>query len=573
MVCSFIGKLQYVEKLMKYLIHYIRERIEISHVVIIWLLVNMTSAIFTQLYSDEAYYTLFARQLDFGYFDHPPMIALMIRIGSAIFKNEIGVRLLSVIAITVAIYFIYELAEVQKPFLFLTAIFSIFGLNILGFLALPDSPLLLFTVLFFVVYKKFLLKENIVNSILLGLSMVAMLYSKYHGILVIIFTITSNLRLIKSPKFRISLAVVFLLFIPHIIWQLNNDFVSITYHLFERSASHYKVSFTYKYLLGQLLYWGPISIIFMFISAIIFKQSTLFEKALKWNLWGFIGFFLLSTLKGRVEVNWTLPIIIPLLIFFLKSNNTKPLFEKWFYLLAIPVIIIIIFLRMEIIYPVFNFRINRFNDFRGQKELGKEIVDKCKGLPIITSNYQRAGIVSFYANTFATSINLNSRRNQFNLWHGDDSLRYQRVAYLNNYLNEGISIQNPEYKDYRITIIDSLPVMNDILITSGSGKLTAKNNEIFNVKVILLSPKDPENYRDAGNYSTRLYASLYKEDNLLIEEVCKLPIDLLLKRNRGECNFQFNAPSVKGRYRIIASLKTTELGTWSTIKTIYLTVR
>jgi hypothetical protein len=146
------------------------------------------------------------------------------------------------------------------------------------------------------------------------------------------------------------------------------------------------------------------------------------------------------------------------------------------------------------------------------------------------------------------------------------------VAYLNNYLNEGISIQNPEYKDYRITIIDSLPVMNDILITSGSGKLTAKNNEIFNVKVILLSPKDPENYHDAGKYSTRLYASLYKEDNLLIEEVCKLPIDLLLKRNRGEYNFQFNAPSIKGRYRIIASLKTTELGTWSTIKTIYLTV-
>ena len=558
---------------MRYLIHYIRERIKITHVVIIWLAVNMVSACFTQLYSDEAYYVLFANQLDFGYFDHPPMIALMIRIGSFIFKNEMGVRLLSVIAITLALYFTYRLADVHKPVLFLTAIFSISGLNILGFLALPDSPLLLFTVLFFLVYKKFLLKESILNSILLGLTMAAMLYSKYHGILILLFTVISNLKLLRSGKLRLAIVLAFLLFTPHIIWQLNNDLVSISYHFFERSASHYKVSFTYEYLFGQILYYGPISAIFMFIAAIKFKRSNLFDKALLWNLWGFIGFFLLSSLKGRVEVNWTLPIIIPLLIFFLKFNDAKPVFTRWFYLLAVPVIIMIILLRLEIVYPVFDLRIKRIDDLRGHKEFGKKVVDKSQGLPVITNSYQKAGIVSFYANTFAPSINVNGRRNQFSLWHADDSLRFKKVAYVNNYLDEGVKIQNPVYKDYQVTIIDSLPVMNDILITTGLRRFTVKHNEKVNIKVVLLPQKAPENYRDAGNHTTRLSACLYKEDKLLIEEACMLPVDLILKKNKGEYNFQFKAPAESGKYQILISLKTSKLGTWSTKKTVNLTVR
>ena len=554
-------------------IHYIGGRIKITHVVILWLAVNMISACFTLLYSDEAYYALFADQLDFGYFDHPPMIALMIRIGLLIFKNEIGVRLLSVIAITLALYSTYKLADVNKPVLFLTAIFSIFGLNILGFLALPDSPLLLFTVLFFIVYKRFLLKESILNSILLGLTMAAMLYSKYHGILILLFTVISNLKLLRSGKIWISIILGILLFSPHIIWQLNNDLVSISYHFFERSVSHYKVSFTYEYLLGQILYYGPVSVIFMFIAAIKFRQSNLFDKALLWNLWGFIGFFLLSSLKGRVEVNWTLPIIIPLLIFFLKYNDARGVFTRWFYLLAVPVIIMITLLRLEISHPVFDLRIKRIDDLRGHKEFGKEIVAKSQGLPVITNSYQKAGIVSFYANIFAPSINVNSRRNQFNLWYAEDSLRFKKVAYVNNYLDEGVKIQNPFYKDYQVTIIDSLPVMNDILINTALRRLIVNHNEMVNIKVVLLPQKAPENYRDAGNHTTRLSACLYKEDKLMIEEVCMLPVDLILEKNNGEYDFQFRAPAETGRYQILFSLKTSKLGTWSTKRTVILNIR
>lgn len=53
-----------------------------------WLLVNLLQASFTGLANDEAYYWMYARKLSIGYFDHPPMIAVMIRIGDFLLQNE-----------------------------------------------------------------------------------------------------------------------------------------------------------------------------------------------------------------------------------------------------------------------------------------------------------------------------------------------------------------------------------------------------------------------------------------------------------------------------------------------------
>jgi hypothetical protein len=555
------------------LINYIDRKIKITHVILIWLSVNFLSAFFTQLYADEAYYTLYAKHLAFGYFDHPPMIALMIRMGLYLFNNEFGVRLFSVISITIALYLIYELAEVNKPLRYLIMILSVFGLNILGFLALPDSPLLLFAVLFFVVYRNFLRNESIVYALLLGLTISAMLYSKYHGLLIIIFTLMSNRKIIRSPRFYLAAFLALILYVPYIVWLFDNNFISITYHLFERSANHYNSSFTLGYLLGQVLYYGPLSGVVLFYSASKSGTSDLFEKSLKWNLWGFMSFFLLASFKGRIEVNWTFLIIIPLFYFFLKYNFARPEFEKWFYILTFPIILAILLLRIEVAYPILNLQVDRLNDFRGHREFGREIISKCDGLPLITNNYQRAGIVSFYTKTFAPSINVNGRRNQFNLWHYDDSLRFKKVVYVNNYLDEGVKIQNPLYKGYKLTIIDSLPVMNDIIISTGVRRLVAGPAEKMKVKVVLISEKKPESYRDAGKYRTRLQASLYEGENLLTTETCSLPIDCLLKNEKGEYNFWFTSPEQKGRYKISVSLMTSEIGIWSTRKTVWLTVK
>jgi hypothetical protein len=572
-VCLFIGKQQSDNLYLVYSkLKSVSEVIKIGHVVLIWLILNMISASFTLLYTDETYYRLFAQQLSFGYFDHPPMIALFIRLGSIISNNETGVRLLSVMSVAIALYFIYRLSGVQNPVLFMAAIFSVFAINLLGFMALPDAPLLLFTVLFFVAYKRFLIKESAKNVIFLSFVMAALLYSKYHGILVILFTITSNLKLLKSPKFWLGATIGVLLFVPHLLWQVNNSFVTFSYQLLDRSASHYQFSVTLEYIIGQLLFYGPVTTLFMYIALIKNKGYNQFERALIWNMLGITIFFLISTLKGRVEVNWTLPVLCPLLIIFMKYSDIRPVFRKRFYYCSVPVIVLILLFRIQMIYPALNLSISRIDELRNQKEFVGEVVSKSHGLPIVACTYQKAGIISYYSNTFVPSINLYGRRNQFNLWHSEDSLRLRKVAYINNYLKDGENIQNPYYRDYKVSIIDSLPVMSDIIISVEPIKSRVRINQGFSIKVLLDAGKTYNNYKDAGGYNTRLHAELWSGDSLLKEQACLIPLDILLNIYDGVYIFRFVSPAERGTYKIKVALKTSELGTWSTGKIIGLTV-
>ncbi len=537
--------------------------IKIQHVIIVWLAVNLFSAAFTLLYTDESYYRLFAGQLAFGYFDHPPMLALFIRIGTLITNYEIGVRLLSVLAIASGLFFTYRLSGANNPVLFLAAIMSIFGLNLLGFLALPDAPLLLFTVLFFVIYRKFLGNENFRNAILLSFIMAALLYSKYHGILVIVFTIASNPKLLKSSKFWFSTVLGAILFVPHLIWQAENNFVTLSYHLFGRSSAPYEFSVTLEYVIGQIFYYGPFTAIFMYTALVRYKSPDSFERALIWNVCGITCFFLLSSFKGRVEVNWTLPVLIPLLILFMKYSKDRPVFRKRFYYMAAPVILLILMFRIQMIHPVIDMDISRIDDLRNQKSFVKEVVSMSHGLPIVTNSYQKAGIISYYSGSFVPSTNLNGRRNQFDLWHSADSLRFRKVAYLNNYLESGENINNPLNKGFKVTVIDSLPVMNDIIITVKQVKNHIGTSKEFKIDVILEAGKPYRRYKDAGEFKTRLEAEVYSGDNLLRAEVCPFPVNELLERYDGKYSFRIISPPKKGRYNIVLAIKTSELGIWS----------
>ena len=65
-------------------------------------------------------------------------------------------------------------------------------LNAYGFFTLPDTPLLFFTALFLMLYKKFLNRPTMLKALWMGLAMAALMYSKYHAVLVILFVLLSN---------------------------------------------------------------------------------------------------------------------------------------------------------------------------------------------------------------------------------------------------------------------------------------------------------------------------------------------------------------------------------------------
>src|SRR6201988_2216965 len=76
-----------------------------------WTILNAVQAYTLEVHADEAYYWLYSRFLDWGYFDHPPMVAIFIRIGDSLIHSELGVRLMTVLSSTVSLYVLWRIVR------------------------------------------------------------------------------------------------------------------------------------------------------------------------------------------------------------------------------------------------------------------------------------------------------------------------------------------------------------------------------------------------------------------------------------------------------------------------------
>src|SRR4030095_12750726 len=151
-----------------------------------WFTVNLIQSLFTGIAYDEAYYWMWAKQLDWGYFDHPPMVALFVKLSSLIFSDELSVRFTTILAQLASLFLLWKIidekeATKEKVILFFAIAASIPIFQVYGFITTPDSPLLFFTALFLYSYKRFLSSEKWINILLLSVSMAGLIYSTYHG--------------------------------------------------------------------------------------------------------------------------------------------------------------------------------------------------------------------------------------------------------------------------------------------------------------------------------------------------------------------------------------------------------
>jgi dolichol-phosphate mannosyltransferase len=99
-----------------------------------------------ELLPEETYYWNYSRHLDIGYLDHPPMVAWLIRLGTAAFgQSQFGVRLGALCSAVIASVFIYRLTRnllgetAATAALTLAQILPFFFLS--GLLMTPDAPL------------------------------------------------------------------------------------------------------------------------------------------------------------------------------------------------------------------------------------------------------------------------------------------------------------------------------------------------------------------------------------------------------------------------------------------------
>jgi hypothetical protein len=392
-----------------------------------WLLLALAQAASTELIADEAYYWVYSRFPAWGYFDHPPMIAFIIKSGYAIFHNELGVRLICALLSTFTILITESLTERKNPFLFYTIVLSIGVLQIAGFLAVPDTPLLFFTALFFYTYLSFIKNTSWKNTLLLALAISLLFYTKYHGLLIVLFTFLSNIKLFTRWQIWLACFFVLVLYAPHLLWQWDHDWVSFRYHLFESNVSAYRFSYTTDYLLGQILLAGPLAGFILFPAAFVYKTKTQTEKALKFTLIGIYLVFLVSSFRGKVEVNWTMPAMIPLIILSHQFLIDKISWIKPLKIIAFVSLLLIIAGRIYLVVDI-----GPDNSTRGRfrnKAWAKTIAEKTGEIPVVFYNsYQRASLFWFYSGKPSHSHNSYSdRRSNYNFWPTESNLLGKKV--------------------------------------------------------------------------------------------------------------------------------------------------
>ena len=69
----------------------------IIYFLLLWTALNILQASTLEVHADEAYYWIFSRMMDWGFYYHPPMVAVFIRMGDTLMHNELVTRLAMVL--------------------------------------------------------------------------------------------------------------------------------------------------------------------------------------------------------------------------------------------------------------------------------------------------------------------------------------------------------------------------------------------------------------------------------------------------------------------------------------------
>ena len=520
-----------------------------------WLLLALAQAASTELIADEAYYWVYSRFPAWGYFDHPPMIAFIIKSGYAIFHNELGVRLICALLSTFTILITESLTERKNPFLFYTIVLSIGVLQIAGFLAVPDTPLLFFTALFFHAYRSFIKNTNWKNTLLLAIAISLLFYTKYHGLLIVLFTFLSNIKLFTRWQTWLAGLFVLILYAPHLLWQWDHDWVSIRYHLFESNVNAYKFSYTTDYLLGQILLSGPLAGFILLPAAFIYKVKNQTEKALKFTLSGVYLIFLASSFRGKVEVNWTMPALIPLIILSHQFIIDKISWIKPLRIIAFVSLLLIIAARIYLVVDI-----GPDNSLKGRfhnKDWAKTIADKTGDVPVVFYNsYQRASLFWFYSGKPSHSHNSYSdRKSNYNFWPTESNLLGKKVFIADIY---GINTFSDSAKTKKGWVGFSYDSMYAAL---GGIRMMIKQKSIdldSTHVTINITPHVPGEYQNFlqshPDINGMLFVGIFKGKNIVKEFNLEIPAQEITKQ-RSSFDISIARRLPHGKYDIRLGIK------------------
>lgn len=391
---------------------------------LLWGMLDLLCAMFCEIHADEAYYRLYGQFLNWGYFDHPPMVGLMTALsatlihGTSLILKNLSVRLVTILMHMGTVCLIWKtLTEGRKakketlvPFFLVAASIPMFC--VYGFMTTPDAPLLFFSALFYYAYRRYLAEATWPTAVLLGLSMAGMMYSKYMAVLVIGFAVVANIRILRDGKAKAAIGLAAVLMIPHLYWQYANSFPSFTYHLVSRSTA-YKPLYTLEFLPNQWAVFNPIVwALMIWAGARQIRKDDIFARTMGVTVIGFQVFFLVMSFRGHVEPHWTIVTAIPAILLLTRDS----LLDKRGMRIALGVCVgLVMVARVVLMCNILPAR----TGLAHKQEYCKQLHTEAEGRPVVfDGSFQTTSLYRFFYDDQAVLVrNAGDRYTQYDLLH------------------------------------------------------------------------------------------------------------------------------------------------------------
>jgi 4-amino-4-deoxy-L-arabinose transferase and related glycosyltransferases of PMT family len=291
--------------------------------------------------NDEVYYWTYALYPDWSHFDHPGMVGWLMQLFSLnlLFDSEFFLRLSSVIFMTANTYIVFRIGKEIKDAqtgLYASLLYtaSIYAFVITGIFILPDTPQNLFWLLSFWMFVKFFKVGKVKHLLFAGLFAGACMLSKYTGVFLWVGTgsyiLLFDRKQLKNPYLYLSLAISALCCLPILIWNLQNDFISFSFHS-ERVSLFGKPRFDcfFTELAGEFFYNNPVNFVLAIITLIAIIRGKkpvrkTDQRLILCTSLPIIAMFLFFSLTRSTLPHWNAPgftLLILLSASFLSDKN------------------------------------------------------------------------------------------------------------------------------------------------------------------------------------------------------------------------------------------------------------
>lgn len=273
--------------------------------------------------TDEAYYWLWSRKLAISYFDHPPMVAYVIRLGTFLFGDSVfGVRSMALLTMIAASALLYALTVIlfDTPRLGLMAVVWFNLMPHTAFFSIvmyPDTMAILFWMLATVGLALVWRTGRGAWWYLVGAAIGLLLLSKYTGVFLALgiaawLAIAPELRFwLKRREPYLAGLIALALFSPVIVWNAEHGWASFIKQFGRALDSSPDAGLINagSFLAIQAAFVSPLIFAFMIAGAVIATARGLRQGGAPWLLLLFssapmFGYFLIHALSAPVLPQW-----------------------------------------------------------------------------------------------------------------------------------------------------------------------------------------------------------------------------------------------------------------------------